>query len=748
MNLKGSEIRTFYEVGLPIPTGPSGTHPAAVTIPLYQRPYRWGASNVEKLLKDWEGSVDQSYFAGAIVSVNDENNSRHQLVDGQQRFTTIYLSNFLLFCTLRVCIRHAINHKEWFDINGLINEFERSASHLIDCKSSSESVRKFNEKIKDYSRLGPKATQKQKEQMLKDTQEILGIPLIERDSNDPNVVQEINEGVPQYDSKHTKSVAQYLSAREIRLKYSRPAFNDCLKTVLESTIMKMSDQSQIELAFDDGGNFNEQQDVYKTALKTVFNFFFEKHGQQANSYEQAKAMAEDIKRFLSEVQLCVIQTGKAGDAYTLFEVLNDRSLALEDLDLIKNYFYKTFVTTNADLSEEKIDQCIEDLDKQWTENIFLENDAAEKKKLVNFLAIVFIANSKEAKHDDSRKNRAAISNYLDKRYSKSIENGLNEELIKKYFNIFQCCSIAVNLAELKFGKARKSSALFSRHKNDESDFRVASAYFLASDQQGVFVGLICYFLFLVRHQFESKYGASGAIYSFDPIYFEKELKIQVASASSQLNSAAKTLMQWSLYAPSAEAPREQALKLLNHCHVNADTAITLPSVNSTTSKVREEFRDWASTWSYGGNDFKIRFLFCHLIRLNLDSKGHVVSAAASLQLPKEEIHKLQLDHLEPRKPDKTKADAYFVDRDRDLYINGLGNMMPLPAKDNLSKSDKPMEFAGGHLEDAGFDSNHILHKDFIAIYDKNKDKKNVPKKKFFQQRKEKIIERFIEAIEL
>lgn len=41
---------------------------------------------------------------------------------------------------------------------------------------------------------------------------------------------------------------------------------------------------------------------------------------------------------LEHIKFCVIITGNENDAYTLFEVLNDRALDIEDLDLIKNLF--------------------------------------------------------------------------------------------------------------------------------------------------------------------------------------------------------------------------------------------------------------------------------------------------------------------------------------------------------------------------------------------------------------------------
>lgn len=62
-------------------------------VPSYQRGYRWGAEEVERLLDDIYGLIDyengRGYCLQPIVVIND--GERYELVDGQQRLTTIYL---------------------------------------------------------------------------------------------------------------------------------------------------------------------------------------------------------------------------------------------------------------------------------------------------------------------------------------------------------------------------------------------------------------------------------------------------------------------------------------------------------------------------------------------------------------------------------------------------------------------------------------------------------------------------------
>jgi uncharacterized protein with ParB-like and HNH nuclease domain len=80
----------------------------AFTIPLYQRPYSWTGENAEELvddflfhiedIKDIDGlEASEPYFLGSIVLIKPQNNPSSQVVDGQQRLTTMSI----LFSMLR-----------------------------------------------------------------------------------------------------------------------------------------------------------------------------------------------------------------------------------------------------------------------------------------------------------------------------------------------------------------------------------------------------------------------------------------------------------------------------------------------------------------------------------------------------------------------------------------------------------------------------------------------------------------------
>ena len=70
-------------------------------IPDYQRPYAWTTEQTGELLDDLLTAMDTDeeapYFLGSIVLIKDPNNAPAEVVDGQQRLTTLTI----LFCVLR-----------------------------------------------------------------------------------------------------------------------------------------------------------------------------------------------------------------------------------------------------------------------------------------------------------------------------------------------------------------------------------------------------------------------------------------------------------------------------------------------------------------------------------------------------------------------------------------------------------------------------------------------------------------------
>jgi hypothetical protein len=62
-------------------------------VPIYQRNYAWGEPQIVQLIEDIDSSIDdksKNYFLGNLI-VNQSDNNLFEVIDGQQRLTTLYL---------------------------------------------------------------------------------------------------------------------------------------------------------------------------------------------------------------------------------------------------------------------------------------------------------------------------------------------------------------------------------------------------------------------------------------------------------------------------------------------------------------------------------------------------------------------------------------------------------------------------------------------------------------------------------
>ena len=79
-------------------------------VPNYQRPYAWEWEHARELFEDVldasnrvsPGDAVDDYFLGCIVVVKSDGDPASELVDGQQRLTTLTM----LFCALRDAVNH------------------------------------------------------------------------------------------------------------------------------------------------------------------------------------------------------------------------------------------------------------------------------------------------------------------------------------------------------------------------------------------------------------------------------------------------------------------------------------------------------------------------------------------------------------------------------------------------------------------------------------------------------------------
>ena len=120
-------------------------------IPGYQRPYAWKESNAEELLSSLldafgEGEQVEEYFLGTIVLINKKGQKKAEVIDGQQRLTTLII--------LYSVLRHIIPENE-IEGRARVSRFIRSSEYktygLIPRKLDAKF---FEEKIQSEQSIG------------------------------------------------------------------------------------------------------------------------------------------------------------------------------------------------------------------------------------------------------------------------------------------------------------------------------------------------------------------------------------------------------------------------------------------------------------------------------------------------------------------------------------------------------------------------------------------------------------------
>lgn len=75
-----------------------------LVVPDYQRAYTWDVAKVQELLQDWEeyiaSSPKQTYYMGSVLLFANTKDANFQIIDGQQRLTTLALIYYQLYGSL------------------------------------------------------------------------------------------------------------------------------------------------------------------------------------------------------------------------------------------------------------------------------------------------------------------------------------------------------------------------------------------------------------------------------------------------------------------------------------------------------------------------------------------------------------------------------------------------------------------------------------------------------------------------
>ncbi|MGP1625229.1 DUF262 domain-containing protein [Prevotella koreensis] len=222
----------------------------SLRVPIHQRPYSWFDEHVLALLNDIKSNFnEEEYFLGTVVLT--ESNSNYEIVDGQQRITTVSL--------IYACLRDSFSE-------------ERDSDDIQTKYLSTYDIR-----TKEY------------------------LPRIELSQQDNDFYRSL------IINKNTDFKVQRSSNQKIKDAYS----------LIKSEIKKLLE------------NNNNDENILI-----------------------------DWKEFLdNKLKVVSIAVPNDTNAFTIFETLNDRGLALAQIDLLKNYLYS------------KANTRLDEVQKSWIELI-------------------------------------------------------------------------------------------------------------------------------------------------------------------------------------------------------------------------------------------------------------------------------------------------------------------------------------------------------------------------------------------
>lgn len=132
-----------------------------ISIPDFQRSYVWKESNLKKLIDDFEEfllSKKNEYYMGTVLLYNDQENKKYEIIDGQQRITTLTIlyslfsqlpENFNLSFSSQQSIDNVISANKYFKenrekINQIQNIFKQLIFSVIITESQDEAFTFFD----------------------------------------------------------------------------------------------------------------------------------------------------------------------------------------------------------------------------------------------------------------------------------------------------------------------------------------------------------------------------------------------------------------------------------------------------------------------------------------------------------------------------------------------------------------------------------------------------------------------------
>lgn len=662
--------------------------PRLINIPAYQRPYRWKTDNIIRLFQDYDENSEE-YFLGSAVVVEKkkaDGSMEFDVVGGQQRLTTLYLLNYVRYLLRREYTLEKLSKPYQPKASEYCTELKKCYVNLI-----GKNEAPFNAILSKIEELMENETLDQNErveQLVLCYKEQLCIPEVKA------TPQETLE-------ERLRQAHLFFDGEQLCLKYSRARYDTVLRNALCTVYLKnVQDTTSYKLDTilnnDDDQFLANYLDALRTILEEIWKRAKLKVGNDSAGIteicEKAIELADGIIRNMS---LCIVLTENENDANKLFEVLNDRALEVEDLELIKNHFYKEYCTKSSDSDGQK-DIRITELDELWADKIFCGNGEF-RNRLISYLTSVFFTCDKELGYKDDAKLKDAIEkNYSSKIYpvggkAYTYENILADfntyYAVKMILDLFEVKAQKLNEVSLKAEQERKSITYKSIHLLNALKYHavipaltnvIISAY--AKDHS------------LTDSNFESSFKnyIKGLI----------EDKEHVKDEYKKIHQCAYMLWVAAIKGKDYVMARSIAKRIITkYGHVGFSDD-NMDFQGTEISELDAELDKWLNDWTFSGSKtFAIKILLLNLLltqRIDVPNayKASSVTLKVAALVYNLDAGKLQLDHLEANIVNPATPQAYYLSHDsekRQKDVNGyIGNFMILDATDNNQKNNVPL----------------------------------------------------------
>lgn len=749
MNLKDAGIYDLINIfkGEPTKThaasqgGVINNMPRLINIPAYQRPYRWKPDNIVRLFQDYDENSEEYFLGSAVVVEKKKTNGdiEFDVVDGQQRLTTLYLLNYVRYLLRREYTLEKLSKPYQPKASEYCVELKKCYVNLVGKNESP-----FNAILSKIEELMENETLDQNErveQLVSCYKEKLCIADVKA------TPQETLE-------ERLRQAHLFFDGEQLCLKYSRSRYDTVLRNALCTVYLRnVSDTTSYKLDTilnNDDPFLRNYLDAMETILEEIWSRA--KLSVVNNSAgimeicEKAIELADGIIRNMS---LCIVLTENENDANKLFEVLNDRSMKVEDLELIKNHFYKEYCTKSSDSDEQK-DVRIAELDELWADKIFCGNGEF-RNKLISYLAAVYFTCDKELGYKDDAKLKDAIEkNYSSRNYPVGGKPYTYNDILAD-FNTYYAVKMILDLFEVK---AQKLNEVSLKAEQESKSITYKTMHLLNALK---FHAVIPALTNVIISAYAKKHSLTDINFENSFKGYIKGLiedKEHVNVEYKKIHQCAYMLWVAAIKGKDFVIPRTIAKRIIsNYGHVGfSDDNMDFQGME--INELDSELEKWLNDWTFSsGKTFAIKILLLNLLltqRIYVDDayKASSVKLKVAALVYNLDAGKLQLDHLEANIINSSAPQNYYLSHDtekRQKDVNGyIGNFMILDAADNNQKNNVPlynaMKYYSGIktswlIEDI---SSMIADPVFFDI------QTNVPREEFFIERS-KRLKKYIKA---